>query len=150
MFDTMEYDKLLENQATYEKLLHLITYRRIELLTTHIQRDEIMATPDEAKRTKLMRLFTTAHLIATRGIIFGTSRFGEARFGRDEDHKVIDDIRGNSWDKDTEDSLIAATASSDADTLVTDDRPFMRRLRDANVRCDVIDFGVFQRRLECL
>lgn len=148
MFDTMEYDKLLENAATWEKLLRLVTEGRIELLTTHIQRDEIMATPDEARRARLMSLFTNAHLIGTRGVVVGTSRSGEARLGSDEDHELTDYVRGNRWDRDTEDSLIAATASGEADTLVTDDRRFIQRLRNAGVRCDVIEFSEFQRRLE--
>jgi predicted nucleic acid-binding protein len=148
MFDTMEFDKLLENAATWEKLLRLVTEGRIELLTTHIQRDEIMATRDEAKRARLMSLFTNAHLIRTKGVVVGISRFGEARLGSDEDHKLIDDIRGNRWDRDTEDSLIAATASGEADTLVTDDWRFIQRLGNAGGRCDVIKFSEFQRRLE--
>jgi predicted nucleic acid-binding protein len=148
MFDTMEYDKLLESPATYEKLLHLITERRIEMLTTHIQRDEITATPDEAKRTRLMSLFTNARPIGTRGVVLDISGVDEARIGGDEDHKLVNDVRGNRWDRDTKDSLIAATASNDADMLVTDDRRFVQRLRDAHVRCEVIGFTEFQKRLE--
>jgi predicted nucleic acid-binding protein len=148
MFDTMEYDRLLGDVATFRRLIGLLTEARVELLTTHIQRDEIMAMKHETKKPELLSLLGHAGMIETRGWIWGLSRWSQARFGRDEDHNIIDQVRGNRWDRDTEDSLIAATASSDADTLVTDDSRFIKRLIDTHIRCDVIGFDEFKSRLE--
>lgn len=41
MLDTNEYDRLLAAQDAYDMLLGLLFRGRIELLSTHIQRDEI-------------------------------------------------------------------------------------------------------------
>ena len=36
MFDTMEYDRLLEDAATYQRLLGLLTEGKVELPTTEL------------------------------------------------------------------------------------------------------------------
>ncbi len=115
MLDTMEYDKLVSAPESYHILLRLLSSGRIELLSTHIQRDQIVAMPDNDKKARLQTILGQARMIETRGIVYDVSRYDEARFGSDEDHNLIDGV------KDVEDGLIAATASSDADTLVTDD-----------------------------
>jgi predicted nucleic acid-binding protein len=141
MLDTMEYDKLLATLDSYHRLLRLLSSGRIELLTTHIQRDQIRAAPDHPKKASLLEIFAKARIIGTRGIVFDVSRFDQAKFGSDEDHDIIKRA------KDAKDGLIAATASSGADTLVTDDKNFTKRLRKAHIECEVIDFTSFEKRL---
>jgi predicted nucleic acid-binding protein len=148
MFDTMGYDRLSQDEATRRKLMEMIEEGKVVLLTTHIQRDEIMAMNDEAKKSKLLQLLKHAQFIATRGAVYGLSRYGQSRYGSDEDHTIIERIRGKRRDRDTEDSLIAATASGEADTLVTDDHRFTNRLTKVDVKCEVIDYVEFKRRLE--
>lgn len=148
MLDTNQYDRLLAAPETYNRLLRLLSEGKIELLTTHIQRDEIMAVGDVEKKARLEALLGHAHLIGTRGAVFGISKFGLARFGSDEDHDLIAHIRGTAWERKTEDALIAATASKDADTFVTNDERLSRRLKSyPSTRCEVIDFEEFESRL---
>jgi predicted nucleic acid-binding protein len=154
MLDTNEYDKLLAAPHVYDRLLALLAEGKIELLATHIQKDEIMAVEDTIKKARLQALLSRARMIATRGSVFGVSRFDQSRFGRDEDHKLIEHkliehIRRSRWDRDTEDALIAATAATDADVLVTDDESLMRRLNSyPSIQCEVIIFKELERRLD--
>jgi len=148
MLDTMEYDKLLNAPKTYERLLKLQSEGKIELLTTHIQRDEILAIGDVGKRGRLEVLLVHARLLGTRGAIFDVSRFGLARFGDAEDHALIEHIRGAGWERKSKDALIVATAVKDANVFVTDDKPLTRRLKSyPSVKCDIINFEEFERRL---
>jgi predicted nucleic acid-binding protein len=148
MLDTNEYDRLLAAQDAYDMLLGLLFKGRIQLLSTHIQRDEILAVSDVVKKSRLESLLAHAHMIATRGIVLGVSRFGLAKYGSDEDHRLIEHVRGSSWKRKTNDALIAATAARDADVFVTDDRPLMQRLSNyPGIQCAVIDFDEFKVRL---
>ncbi len=144
MLDTNEYDKILTNPDSYDLLLRLLAEGKIELLSTHIQRDEIMGTEDddEAKKARLGAILCHASMISTRGAVWDVSIHGLSRYGSDEDHGIIDQVR------DVKDGLIAATTSSDADTLVTDDKRFANRLRDyRGSKCEVIEFAELERRL---
>lgn len=147
MLDTMEYDHLAADTVAYQRIIQLMQEGKVELLSTHIQRDEILAMPNESKRSALEALLNHTTMIGTRGIILGTSRFGQARFGSDEEHKLIEHVRRDRWDRDTEDGLIAATASSDVNVFVTDDKPLTKRLKLANLKCEVINFDEFKNRL---
>ena len=148
MLDTMQYDRLLDATETYDRLLKLQSGRKIELLTTHIQRDELAAIGDVRKRTLLEAILAHARLIPTRGVILDKSRVGFARLGNDEDHSLIEHIRGEAWERNSNDALIAATAAKDADLFVTDDKTLTKRLRSyPGIKCDIVDFEEFQRRL---
>jgi predicted nucleic acid-binding protein len=148
MFDTNEFDKLLECPGSYDDLLRLLAEGKIELLSTHIQRDEILATPDTVKKARLEELLTHARMIETRGIVLDISRCDQARYGSDEDHRLIEHIRGTNWERDSKDALIAATAARDADVFVTEDKRLMQRLSSyPGIQCEVIDFTELQRRL---
>jgi len=148
MLDTNQYDKLLDAPVTYDRLLRLQSEEKIELLTTHIQRDELMAMNNIERRMRLEAIFANARLTGTRGIILNKSRLGFARFGDDENHALIEHIRGEAWERKSNDALIAATAAKEADLFVTEDKPLARRLKDyPGLKCEVIDFDEFERRL---
>lgn len=148
MLDTNQYDRLLAAPGTYDRLLRLLSEGKIELLTTHIQRDEVMGVGDTEKKARLEALLAHARLIPTRGATFDVSKFDLARFGNDEDQNLIEHIRGTAWERNAKDALIAATASKDADTFVTDDERLARRLKSyPSTQCEVIDFEEFERRL---
>ena len=148
MFDTNEFDRLVDASDAYERLMALLLEREIELLVTHVQRDEIVVIQDTTKKSRLLALLGLARMIPTRGIVLGVSRIDQSRFGSDEDHKLIEHIRGDRWDRDTNDALIAATAARDADVFVTDDETLMRRLNSyTDIRCELIDFKELERRL---
>jgi len=148
MLDTNQYDRLLDAPETYDKLLELQSEGKIKLLATHIQKDEILAIDNLSRRRRLEALLAHACLIGTRGAILDVSRFDLAKFGDDKDRALIEHIRGDAWERESEDALIVATAAKDADIFVTDDRPLTRRLkRYPSLRCEVIDFEEFRRQL---
>jgi len=122
----------------------MVSNGTIELISTHIQRDQILDIPDDpAKKAALEELLTHARMVGTRGVVLDLSRLDEARIGSDEDHKLIDHIG------DREDALIATTATNDADVLVTDDARFTSKLMSyPGNRCEVIDFSQFEKRLK--
>lgn len=146
MLDTNQYDRLLDAPETYDKLLELQSGGKIKLLATHIQKDEILAIDNLGRRRRLEALLAHACLIGTRGAILDVSRFDLAKFGDDKDRALIEHIRGDAWERESEDALIVATAAKDADIFVTDDRPLTRRLkRYPSLRYEVIDFEEFRR-----
>jgi hypothetical protein len=148
MFDTNEFDKLTAARDAHERLLVLLSERKMELLVTHIQRDEIVAIEDSTKKAQLLDLLGRARMTPTRGAVWGVSGYGQSTYGSDEDHKLIAHIRGDRWDRDTNDALIAATAARDADVFVTDDETLVRRLKSyTGIRCEVINFEELERRL---
>jgi hypothetical protein len=148
MLDTNEYDRLLAAPDTYDKLPSLLSVGKIELLTTHVQRDEIMAIDDAGKKARLEALLTHARMIPTRGAILDISRFDLARSGDEDDHKLIEHIRGEAWERKSKDALIAATAVKDADVFVTDDKRLAGRLYSyPRIRCEVINFEQLKTRL---
>jgi len=148
MLDTNQYDRLLKAPVTYDRLLQLQSHGEIELLTTHIQRDEILAVDDPEKRGPLEALLGQARLIGTRGVVVGVSRIGLARLGDDKDHALIEHVRGRAWKRKTKDALIVATATKDADVLVTDDDRLIRRMkRYPGARCEAVNFEEFQTRI---
>lgn len=145
ILDTNQYDKLLNAPETYGRLLKLQSEGKLKLLTTHIQKDEILATSDIGKRGRLEVLLAHARLIGTRGAIFDVSRFDLARFGDEDDHALIEHIRGGAWERKSEDALIAATAAKDANVFVTDDKPLTRRLKSyPGLKCEVMNFEAFE------
>jgi len=104
MLDTNEFDRLVAARDMYKRFFAWLSEGRIELLVTHIQRDEIMAIDDATKKTMFLAMLGRARSIPTRGAVYGVSRYGEARYGGDEDRKLIDHIRGDRWDRDTNDA----------------------------------------------
>jgi predicted nucleic acid-binding protein len=148
MFDTNVFDKLVTAPDAYERLMTLLSQGKIELLVTHIQRDEIAAIADSTKRAQLLALLDHGHIISTRRAVWDVSRYDQSRIGSDEDNKLIEHIRGDRWDRDTNDALIAATAARDADVFVTDDGILMRRLTSyPEIHCQVINFEELERHL---
>ena len=98
MFDTMIYDRIHEHNLR-DDLLQLKT-RGIEYLITHVQLDENSAIPDSKleKRQKLILLIVSLRptMIAIKGIILDTSRFGYSQFASEEERSMADIIRKNS------------------------------------------------------
>jgi hypothetical protein len=98
---------------------------KIELLQTHLQRDELMR--DETRRTRTLVL--PCVFVPTYGVVFGTSRPGLAQFGEAE---KLDAIRSESGGH-TNDALIAATAQHHGATLVTDDHRLTNRAKSKGI-----------------
>jgi len=148
MLDTNQYDRLPDAPETYGRLRKLQSDGKIELLTTHIKRDELSVTNHRKRRVRLEALLASARLIGTRGAILDMSRCDLARLGDDEDQALIEHIRGRAWERKNKGALIAATAAKDADLFVTNDKLLTRRLESyPRIRCEIMNFEKFERHL---
>ena len=53
LIDSMIFDKLADDEATLAAATRLVKSRRIALLSTHVQRDELSRIPDGERRQRL-------------------------------------------------------------------------------------------------
>lgn len=138
MFDSNIFDKIIEEDRLIEKLKLLTKNGKIEILTTHIQEDEIKKTPDKEKREKLVKLFSSIPIkgLPTSGFVIGISKIGRTLLGGAL-------LSRNVGPKRVKDSIIGATTSSDADVLVTEDKPFKNLVKRKAPNIEVWDFKDF-------
>lgn len=145
VFDTNVVDAIADTPGLLEAIIQASEDGRLTLLTTHIQADEILATPDEARRAKLVSVYGAlpTDQVATHGFVLDASRLDMARLGDGGWTGVtIDDIDSPKW-KHRRDALIGVTAAGEADVLVTCDGRLARRMRAVKPRCDIWDLRQF-------
>jgi predicted nucleic acid-binding protein len=121
LIDTHIYDKIVDTPGALALVKQLVAAGRVSLLSTHVQADEIAATPDRERAGLLAAV--PVELVPTSGAVYGTSAFGMARYGEPESFESLHG--GNP--KHTEDALIAATAQFEDATLVTEDVTLTKR-----------------------
>lgn len=145
MFDTNVFNRILDGVVPIDALSG-----RVNAHATHIQRDEIARTKNEARRKALETVFgtVTGASVPTASLVVGVSRIGEARLGGERivpTNSAVWDV--SAWDQakwsandniytpikadldalnkgkknNVEDALIAETAIKDGYALVTDD-----------------------------
>jgi hypothetical protein len=127
LLDSMIHDKLVDEPDLLVLASRLVSEGMIEMLSTHVQADEIARTPGLERVRQLMTV--PAKKVPTSGIVFGVSRFGEARFAETEPYETLQG--GNV--AHSEDALIASTAQYEDATLVTDDRRLASRARKQGI-----------------
>jgi hypothetical protein len=123
----MIFDLLAESDGRLETVRELVERGELELVETHVQRDEHSRITDPEKRARVRSVPTRS--TPTWGFVLGTSRLGEARLGPAEPIEGV--CRGNL--DHAEDALIASTALFDGCTLVTNDRRLTNRARKLGV-----------------
>jgi hypothetical protein len=118
----MIYDRLIEDDLAVATLRRALALKRLKLVRTHVEEDQIGRAP-EPKRTRLLAMMRTlqADEIETAGIILDVSLADAVAFG-DEDTNDKLDIFTRNGTKDHPDALITATAAAHADVLVTEER----------------------------
>lgn len=127
LLDSNIHDKLIGEPDLLPVLARHVAEGRMELLSTHVQADEIAETPDPRRASALMEV--PVKQVETSGIVFGVSRFGQARFAESEPLEKL--RRGNL--AHTKDALIANTARLEGATLVTEDRTLASRAREQGI-----------------
>jgi hypothetical protein len=90
-----------------------------------VQEDELAATPDVARREALLNVVPRER-VPTSVAVWDVSRWGEAELGDGSDYEAV---RGESRQR-YRDAIIAATAESKAQVLVTEDQDLASRSRD--------------------
>ncbi len=131
MFDTNVFNKMADGLLDIEQLRRSTLYG-FEYFTTHVQTDQIAATPDnESEKRKRMVLFQTEikpTVLPTTSFVLGVSRLG---YGNLSDGKLLDKIRrGNKSIRKTTDALIAETCIKNKITLVTEDTELIKRMKE--------------------
>lgn len=156
--DTNVYDKLDSDVAVNESLKKLIRDERIELITTHIQEDELAMAPEiigvESEKIPtegfilgVSRLGeatlgdgSTTKKLPTAGAVWGVSKWGESTWGDGSGQGIsVDDIKTDKGNH-AKDALIATTATHHADYLITEDKRLLKKMKRLSIKCVVLDF----------
>ena len=146
VFDSNVFDKIIEDREAFEKLTQKMRTRVIQVITTHIQRDELSRTSDLVKRTKLLDTYDAlANEVPTSGAIWGVSKWGKALWGTARQNDILENIKLNN-PKHAEDALIAVTANSQADLFVTEENPkrLPHRIKQAGLNIEVCNWVQFR------
>lgn len=129
MVDTNVFDSLLDGTI-------LISAIDGPLYSTSIQRNELEAIPDVARRTALLKAFHSTIRLNTPAAVWDVSSWDEANFGTEEQNEFVEafaaelraaDHSSRKRPKDPvinsmRDALIALTAREHGLVLVTSDR----------------------------
>ena len=119
MLDSNIFDKLVDEPGAFELATRLVECGAVELLTTHVQADEIEATPNAERRRELLEVLTLARHEPTLGFVLDYSRLGAARLSEAEPIEIL--RAGDNPLARTRDALISNTAQCEGATLVTED-----------------------------
>jgi predicted nucleic acid-binding protein len=123
MFDTNIFGQILKKMPEPERMLKSPN----EFFVTHIQRDELNASPDWIKE-KLLTVFQVVpqQNIATTSVIVGFSRVGGAKIGNGAVYESIlvqlDKVKPMEQDNNIKDALIGETAVKNEIVLITNDK----------------------------
>lgn len=166
MFDTNIYDALVADTATFQKLIGLIDRGEIQIITTHIQDDELPERIKEAFHIEEEEIPTSGFVIGvsrigqaklghtksrlkeenlpTAGAVWGVSKWGESKWGDGSQSGIsLDDI-ATATGNHIEDALIATTASENCDIFVTNDARLFKRLKKIAPKCQTMNYEGFK------
>ena len=138
MFDTNVFDELID----HPELIGLIT-GCVDVVATHVQRDEINQTTCQETKTKLCRVFgdivpDEPHtrgegLVSTESTVWNISKWNSAKWTKGDN--LIARIRGavspyaeKRYGNRTRDALIAETAIKNGFPLVTEDTKLSKQV----------------------
>lgn len=111
MLDGNIADVLLDDEILRNGLRDLLDIGAAEIYVTHVAVDEILKTPDPARRDWLIftLLAVGTRLVPTSTFVLGTSRLDLAKLGNDAANSALDEfMEGNR--RRLEDALIATTS----------------------------------------
>ncbi len=121
MFDTNIFNLILDGNVEFTSL------EGIQCYATHVQLDEIQATKNEERRSKLERVFIEAlsEQLPTESFVLNVSRLNMAKLS---DGQIYNQLlqklnnRNKSKPNNIQDALIAETALANQITLATEDQ----------------------------
>ena len=145
-FDTNVLDAILGSPTLVQAIQRAATAGELLLVSTHVQEDELAATPNAERRAKLLALYHALPVatVATHGFVIGVSRVGMARIGGGSRTGVAIDDLDSKGRKHRRDALIGVTAAGEADVLVTCERRLRTRMKAAGAPCEVWNFDEFR------
>jgi hypothetical protein len=123
VLDSNAVDPLIDLPGAYEAVQAAVDGGRLDVLYTHVTVDELAATRDPDRRSRLLSTVRTlGRLVPTGAFALDVSRLGLARLS--DDVEAVETLRSNNV-AHTRDALIAVTAASENCALVTNE---VRRL----------------------
>ncbi|MGE5673396.1 MAG: hypothetical protein ACM3XM_05865 [Mycobacterium leprae] len=131
MLDTNVFDRILGTPGMVSLLNTLSKAGAITLLTTPVQEAELQAMPD-ARRRRVAQSILRQVVPADDGLDMAAPP------------GAVDPRTLMPSPKHLRDALIGAAASWQVDVLVTEDRRFAKRVREAHANCRVIGFAEFR------
>lgn len=155
MFDSNAIDPILDEPHLHHlELLNDLSARGLmEIVTTHVQADELAATlrtkPERGK--SLLDVYTrlTKTVVPTTAAIWDKSNWDESSWGAGVGTLRIEDIMKTN-PNDAEDALIAVTADTHADIFVCNEKDLPNRIKGKGMALEVLPFGVFIERMKKL
>lgn len=131
LLDSNAFDAIALDDATLALVEKAIQAGQLELVVTHIQIDEVSATPDEARRSRLLRLSSTANTV-TAGFVFDVSRLDYAALMSEDEVAIYDRVTAGNV-RHAEDALLLLTAKREGIAIVTDERRLPNQCRAEGV-----------------
>jgi predicted nucleic acid-binding protein len=146
MFDSNAYDAILEH-GDVERILNLINRKSLTVITTHLQKDELLKIPpNKENRVALLDIYHRLNTKNTRttASLWGVSKWGQANWTGESQRGFLNDIKRNKASF-SEDDLIGITAKDNCDVLVTHDKDLTARLKDGAPNLRVLTYGEFRK-----
>jgi predicted nucleic acid-binding protein len=129
MLDTNVFNRIIDEGLDPRAVLP----HDCRLVGTHVQRDELEATPDATRRADLLQMFDefVDEGVPTESAVWGVSRWDQAKWGsgmRERLHTALDELRRKR--NNLQDSLIAETAIVRGCVLVSTDLNLVKVTRE--------------------
>ena len=158
LIDSMIVDKILETRGLIERIQQAGAQGVLVIVETHVLREQLSDTPNEAKRRQLLEVYealpkdlvpTSAFVLDVSPLVADVSPPGGAEPADEATAASVDRLKTPSKDSGgIKDALLAATASGKADVLVTEDTGLLKRVPVSPLRCEVWDFARFRQFVE--
>ena len=149
MLDSSIFDRIVTTtKGLIDDLILLTTDEKIDIVTTHVQEDELNRIHDAQKRNAVMQV--PRQVIKTGGAIYGVSKYGQAKYGDGgvQGYGHQDVHKGNP--KHAEDALISITALKQMDVFVTEDKTLYNKVTRMSTSLKVWPFQDFVNYIEIL
>ncbi len=142
MLDSNVFDKLLADPDALQRVIWLEESGRSVLVSTHVQRDQLAATP-QPKRSLLLGLGLEFEEVPTSGAVWGVSKWDEATWDDGVGDVKLSDVISDKGNH-IEDALIATTAAAHCEVLVTDEKKRLpNRIKTTGSKLIVWNFEEF-------
>ena len=143
--DTDAVNRILDTPGLLEAIKDAAGRGCFILIGNHVVRDQLVATPDHARRARLLEIYDALPRkdVLTKGGIFNISRYGAARYGDGSDTGISLSEARTAGRGGGHDALIATTAAGEADVLVTNDKELTAKVKVSAAQIEVWTFEGF-------
>ena len=144
MFDSNAYDAILAH-GDADHLRALIAAGTLDVITTHVQEDELRQIKDETRRETLLALYFSLQKRKTPASVslWGISSWEQGEWSGQDGNEKLSAIQRNKVIA-SRDEIIGTTAKDHCDLLITEDKKFAARLTEAAKNLQVMDYPSFR------